>query len=323
MNERSVHWDVFNGDADGICALLQLRLAKPRVSRLVTGVKRDISLLDRVDADPDSRVTVLDISLDKNRDHLQRILDLGSDVLYVDHHFAGDIPQTPNLETIIDGAPHVCTSILVNNYLQGMYQLWAIVGACGDNLKRGAAELAKLEKISESQLSSLERLGVLINYNGYGSHIGDLHFHPASLYELMLPYENPFEFILHSPDIYEKLDSGYNDDFCFAENAKTLVTDDSVAIYVLPDESWARRIGGVYGNYLANKNPSRAHCVFTEKSNGSYLVSLRAPLTNKTGAAALCRQFPSGGGREAAAGINDLPVNMFDLFVSKLKEAYK
>jgi len=35
--------DVFNGDADGICALHQLRLAEPVESTLVTGVKRDIN----------------------------------------------------------------------------------------------------------------------------------------------------------------------------------------------------------------------------------------------------------------------------------------
>ena len=44
------HYDVFNGDADGICALQQLRLAEPRDAVLVTGVKRDIALLDRVPA---------------------------------------------------------------------------------------------------------------------------------------------------------------------------------------------------------------------------------------------------------------------------------
>ncbi len=38
-------YDIFNGDADGICALLQLRKAEPRDAQLVTGVKRDINLL--------------------------------------------------------------------------------------------------------------------------------------------------------------------------------------------------------------------------------------------------------------------------------------
>jgi hypothetical protein len=41
-------YDVFNGDADGICALHQLRLANPRDAVLLTGVKRDIALLQRV-----------------------------------------------------------------------------------------------------------------------------------------------------------------------------------------------------------------------------------------------------------------------------------
>src|SRR5678815_3472044 len=41
------YFDVFNGDADGICALHQLRLADPLDSTLVTGLKRDIALLNR------------------------------------------------------------------------------------------------------------------------------------------------------------------------------------------------------------------------------------------------------------------------------------
>ena len=57
------HYDVFNGDADGICALHQLRLADPRESVLVTGVKRDINLVKRVSAETGDTVTVLDISL--------------------------------------------------------------------------------------------------------------------------------------------------------------------------------------------------------------------------------------------------------------------
>jgi hypothetical protein len=60
----------------------------------------------------------------------------------------------------------------------------------------------------------------------------------------------------------------------------------------------------------------------TEKPNGNYLVSVRAPINNKTGAVDLCRQFPSGGGRAAAAGINDLPADMFDSFVAALDAAY-
>ena len=37
-------FDVFNGDADGICSLVQLRLAAPAESTLITGVKRFVFL---------------------------------------------------------------------------------------------------------------------------------------------------------------------------------------------------------------------------------------------------------------------------------------
>ncbi|MCZ6829031.1 MAG: DHH family phosphoesterase, partial [Gammaproteobacteria bacterium] len=52
-------YDVFNGDADGICALTQLRNAEPRESVLVTGVKRDIELLKQVEAKAGDQITVL------------------------------------------------------------------------------------------------------------------------------------------------------------------------------------------------------------------------------------------------------------------------
>ena len=58
-------YDVFNGDADGICALIQLRRADPKPdATLITGVKRDIELLQRVPSGEGSRVTALDISFD-------------------------------------------------------------------------------------------------------------------------------------------------------------------------------------------------------------------------------------------------------------------
>ena len=96
------HYDIFNGDADGICALHQLRLAEPRESTLITGVKRDINLVKRVRESAGDSATILDISLDKNRDDLVRLLDAKMDVLYFDHHFAGDIPDSEHLNANID-----------------------------------------------------------------------------------------------------------------------------------------------------------------------------------------------------------------------------
>jgi len=160
--------DVFNGDADGICALVQLRNAQAGESTLVTGVKRDLELLDRVEAQPGDRVTVLDISLDKNRRGLERLLAHDVTVFYADHHFAGEIPASENLEALIDPSPEVCTSILVNRYLGGRFREWAVTAAFGDNLKQIARALAAPLGLAEAQLEQLERLGTCMNYNAYG-----------------------------------------------------------------------------------------------------------------------------------------------------------
>ena len=160
--------DVFNGDADGICALTQLRLAEPREARLVTGIKRDIDLLKRVEAQAGDRVTVLDVSFDSNRAGVERLLASGAEIFYVDHHHAGEIPQHARLTTLINEAPEVCTSLLVNARLQSRYREWAVVGAFGDNLAQSAITLAKPLNLGADQLEQLEQLGTCLNYNGYG-----------------------------------------------------------------------------------------------------------------------------------------------------------
>ena len=104
-------YDVFNGDADGICALLQLRLAAPADSTLITGVKRDIDLLKQVVAAPGDEITVLDVSMDTNRAALDAALAAGAKVTYVDHHFPGEIPQHGNLTAHINTDASCCTSL--------------------------------------------------------------------------------------------------------------------------------------------------------------------------------------------------------------------
>jgi len=315
-------YDVFNGDADGICALLQLRFAEPRDAQLVTGVKREIDLLNRVYPAADDRITVLDISLDKNREGLNRALDVGAQVFYVDHHFAGTVPASAALKSMINEAPDVCTSVLINHYLRGAYREWAVVGTFGDNLKRTANGLIKNLHLSAEKAELLENLGIYINYNGYGANLEELHFAPDELYGLLSQYHSPFDFIANNRQAFQKLEQGYHQDIEAAQSTVALVEADGIAAFVLPDEPWARRVSGVYSNQLANDNADRGHAVLTLKPNGNYLVSVRAPLNNKKGAAALCMQFPSGGGREAAAGINDLPVDMLAKFLDQFKKAF-
>jgi hypothetical protein len=316
-------YDLFNGDADGICALLQLRFAEPREDvKLITGVKRDINLLKRVDAKAGDRITVLDVSMDKNHDDLIRVLTAGAQVFYVDHHFPGKVPASSALKSMINEAPNVCTSLLINHYLRGAYREWALVGTFGDNLKHSAESLMKNLQFSEQQATLLENLGIYINYNGYGSDVDELHFKPDELYQLLSNYQSPFDFVSDNGEQFNRLESGYHQDLTSAQATLPLKSTETTAVFVLPDASWARRVSGVYSNNLANENPHRAHAVLTEKADGNYLVSVRAPLNNKRGAAALCMQFPTGGGREAAAGINDLPVAMLGRFVDKFEKSF-
>ncbi|MGD9659823.1 MAG: DHH family phosphoesterase [Porticoccaceae bacterium] len=315
-------YDVFNGDADGICALVQLRQAEPRDAILVTGVKRDISLLKQVVPQQGDRITVLDIALEKNSDALNAALAAGAEVFYVDHHFPGDVPQSPRLQTLINEAADVCTSILINLHLNGAFAAWAVVGAFGDNLRKSAEVIARKLTLKAPQIEQLENLGIYINYNGYGSDLDDLHFKPDTLYRLVRPYANPLDFISDGREHFQKLEQGYHEDMAAAQRLKPHRVTPQSAVFILPDEPWARRVSGVYSNDLTNQYPERAHAVLTEKANGNFLVSVRAPLTNKQGAARLCKQFPTGGGREAAAGINELPVDMLGEFIDKLQQTY-
>jgi len=317
-----MRFDVFNGDADGLCALQQFRLAFPAESRLVTGVKRDIALLKQVNASPGDEVNVFDISLDKNREPLASFLSQGVEVKYFDHHFAGDIPVSNNLNANIDTAPDTCTSLIVDQFLEGKYRAWAVVGAFGDNFDGRARQAAEGLGLSEEQLGLLRELGIYLNYNGYGATVEDLHFAPAKLAQRMAGYADPLQFIAEEADVFETLRNGSVEDFARAEACTPVIVDEKVAVYLFPAESWARRVSGVFGNQLAVANPDRAHALLTELPQGGYVVSVRAPLNNKSGADDLCRQFPTGGGRKAAAGINDLPVTMYDEFVAAFKAIY-
>jgi hypothetical protein len=78
----------------------------------------------------------------------------------------------------------------------------------------------------------------------------------------------------------------------------------------------------VYSNTLARQKPELAHALLTENDDRSLRISVRAPLRHRNGADVLCRQFPGGGGRAAAAGINALPPEQFDNFIRAFSEQF-
>lgn len=320
-----MHYDVFNGDADGIIALLQLRLAEPKQSKLITGVKRDIKLLDQVvKAGDASSVTTLDISMEKNSEALMALLDAGVPVFYCDHHRSGEVPQSELLETLINLDAEVCTALLINQKLQGKYVNWAIAAAFGDNLNARAQAIGENQGLSQIDIDFLCELGTLINYNGYGATQEDLHIPPAELFQQLLTYPDPFMLRDDKQSPYYQLKAGYQQDYTNVESLTPIVDNGICKIFELPCAAWARRISGVFGNELANQSPDLAHAVLTLNPSGDdYTVSVRAPLTNRVGADEVCTQFATGGGRKAAAGINALPVEEKGRFVEVLTEYYQ
>ncbi len=314
-------YDIFNGDADGICALHQLRLETPRAAQLVTGAKRDIRLLDRVEAAAGDELTVLDVSFDVNRQGVLRALQAGASVRYFDHHFAGEVPRHEALEANIDTTPDVCTSLIVDRTLNGRYRAWAVVAAFGDNLGASALRAAAPLGLAPHAAAQLRELGECINYNAYGDSVNDLHYHPGDLYRALAPYSDPFRFMSGEP-VFDVLKQGMADDLYRASEARTFAQGAGHALIVLPAEAWSRRVSGILGNRLAQQHPERAHAVLTTRPHGGFVVSVRAPVANPGGADVLCRQFESGGGRAGAAGIDRLPASELDRFTRAFAAAY-
>lgn len=317
-----MHYDVFNGDADGIIALLQLHLAQPRDSQLITGVKRDIELLANVDAQPGDTLTVLDISMAKNHQALCHVLNNGAHVFYADHHQSGDIPQHEQLEAHINLDANVCTALIVDALLDGQFHPWAITAAYGDNLLSVADALAAKAGFSAEQAEQLKQLGTLINYNGYGQTVSDLHYHPADLFRALQGYVSPFDVIADAQSPYAVLKQAYEQDIAQALAKSPYYQSDTLRVFELADEAASHRVSGVYGNLLANQRPEQAHVVLTVADEAHYTVSLRAPLNNKQGAGTVCSQFATGGGREAAAGINRLPKSELMRFIDGVQAYY-
>lgn len=314
------HYDVFNGDADGICALQQLRLAQPRDAVLVTGVKRDIALLQRVPARQGDSATVLDVSLHRNREALQALLARGVAIEYFDHHFAGEVPVHPLLHAVLDPAPGVCTSVLVDRHLQGRHRSWAVVGAYGDNMPDVGAALAQQAALAAQETEKLRRLGEAINYNAYGEP-EDLLVHPAELAMKLRPYGDPLESLAQEPQASALMERQA------ADEARALAVGPShrlagATVYVLPDAAWARRVQGSFANLLALRAPDRAHAVLRESGPAEYNASVRAPQRSLRGADRLCLSFATGGGRAAAAGIDRLPREQLERFLCELDSAF-
>lgn len=310
----SRRFDVCNGDADGLCAVVQWRWHDPAPATLVTGLKREIDLLDRVDAGAGDEVLVCDISMQRNRAALLRLLGSGAQVRYFDHHAAGDVPVHPRLESHLQFDHRCCTSLLMDRHLKGAFRHWALVGAYGDNLTEVADALPA--DLSDHDRGRLRQFGEALNYNAYGDDEGDVWIHPARLFQTLIRYRDPLDLMAHE-GIACDLISARRADLKEAAGHVPCWKDDHASVTLLPDAPWSRRVIGCLANQLARAQPMLAHAVLKQRSDGDYVVSVRAPLARPSGAHGLCSRF-GGAGRDAAGGIDRLPVAELPRFVSLL-----
>ena len=318
---------VFNGDADGLCALQQLRLAEPSerpdAVTLVTGVKRDIALLDRVKGEPGDSCTVLDISLDVNRAALCSLLDAGVSVRYFDHHFAGEIPESPHLEAHIDLGTSVCTSLLVDRYLEGRFRSWAVVGAFGDSLVEEGRALAQAARAGAGgggapggargrhQLQRVRR-------DHRGSPCRRRPSWPRRCRRSSIRWPSPTA---------RRPTGGWPTDIAMTWSGRAR-SSRIARRQGCPHVRAARRGLGPARERNAGQRsgqdlrPERHRHRVTQDHRRLPGLAARAA-GRVAGADSFCRQFPTGGGRRAAAGINHLPADQLEAFAASFEEQFR
>ena len=273
-----MRWYAYNGDADGICSMVQWGLVYGIEGHRVTGVKRDIELLERVNPTPDDEIIVMDISLARNHARAVELSSQGFDITWFDHHLAGE--PIDGITTNIDTSANVCTARIVEKFL-GVESDWAQVALHGDGLS------------VHSSKPEFKELGELLNYNGYGADLSDLHFHPDDLLLLCLQAKTPQNFM--DTQAFMTLKNGFESDL---SNAKNIELNNGY--YLLPNEAWARRVVGVMAHRI-NESGDGPHVIAIDKGE-----TLQVSIRGIEGIGELCKMF-GGGGRATAGGIDALP----------------
>lgn len=312
---------VFNGDADGIFSLKQLSLFEnfdPRENECITNVKRKTDLLKLISMENGpKKVTALDIEIEKNERALTALLTAGWHVRWFDHHLsAGDRkPQSHNLlELHLNVDTNVNTSLIVDHYCHHVAVDWAVAGLFGDNMNSVAEKKATDAGLNHDETTKLKKMGHFINYNSYGEDLKDLVYHPLEIVAQMADYRYALDFF-NKEKVIRILADVREEDF----TRSLRFYQKGSRILFLPNEKWAFRIAGEIANYLQHFEPDLGHAVLTGNVEKGYRVSVRTSLQNginERNAAYLCQKFKTGGGRIAAAGINHLPGNDVEEFLS-------
>jgi len=315
------NYDVFNGDTDGIFAWHQLRLAHPRDATIVTGVKRDVGLVSRVNAGDGDMVTVMDVSHAKNRKDVQRLLDSGAIIEYFDHHDPSKLIAHPNITYHINTEPNISTGLIVNSHVKGKNCFWSIATAFGDNHMELATNMAKSEGLDDEQILLLKQIGLTVNYNSYGQTVDDLFYSPEEIAKAVKACGSDIFSFTEQNDIFSTLLENFSNDLSSAVCQEPYSISKNGVIYVFPNEVWAHRIMGSFSNHLVFTNKDLACALAVLNSDGTYRISVRSSINNPYGAGNFCKRF-GGGGREKAGGTDNLKASELDEFKEEFEKIF-
>ncbi len=300
---------LFNGDADGIIAQHLLYLSGIRPGLRITGMKRDLALLRRLPESFHGEVHVLDIGFKANAKDAEAFLARrAGNLTWYDHHESGPLIVAPEFKAHIHPTRGQCTGLIVNAVLGHRYDLWAATAAFGDNQVASAQAILARHALSEADTSALRQMGEALNYNAYGE-VGDALHTPLSVAQKLEAYDHPL-ICFRESGLFEGLAGQLAQDEAQASALMPWRLQGNAQVYLVPDAPWARRYGATWMNRLVQKHSDQAFAIFQERSDGTYLASLRAPQSGPYAtwsAASFAEKYPSGGGRVQAAGINALP----------------
>jgi hypothetical protein len=326
-NSRQVRF-LFNGDADGIISQHIAGLSGMTPDGRITGLKREIALLQRVSGDDNQDIYVFDINLDTNRPALERLLENPTiRIFWYDHHEPGPIPTHPNLKTRIQNTRGTCTALLAHAAFPGADPRWAAMAAYGDNIPQAAAALIAPLGLGADAAETLREAGELLNYNAHGETPADVLFQPLEVAGRMSAFRDPLRFLRDSGLIEPLRGQMREDEKRLADLRPERAPEGrerGAQLFRLPPEAWARRLGSTFASRAALAEPGRAIATLQELRDGFFQVSIRAPRDRKDAAdaATLALEFPTGGGRALAAGINRLPADQVEVFARRFFEFY-
>lgn len=316
---------LFNGDADGMVSqhMLGMHLGPPDLR--ITGLKRDIKLLAKLPPIESGHLHVLDISLGQNEGDLAPLLAQEEiKITWYDHHESGEVQNHPRLFRHILQSPGSCTGSIVHAFCGRRFPLWAAISAFGDNLPVTADALAGEGSATEEEKALLRKSGQLLNYNAYGESPADVLFAPLDLAQEMSAFTSALEFCRQSR-IFSPLEKQFAMDEENFQNLKPILQTASAKVYQVPAEPWARRFSATWVNQTILKNPHQALAILYPRQDGNFMVSIRAPRGGEPApsAADLAAEFPTGGGRKLAAGINSLAPMDLTRFLNRMADFFK